>query len=117
MYYLVVLILDNPEDCPALLKAWDKEGVTGVTILNSSGLDRVRRGGFLDNVPLIPSLDQFFQNEEIYHRLLMSVVEGEEIVDRLIKASEKITGDLNQPNSGFLFVVPVIKVKGLNRNQ
>lgn len=117
MYYLVVLILDNPEECSALLQAWEAAGVRGVTILNSSGLDRVRRAGFLDNVPLMPSLDQFFQSEEVYHRMLMSVVEGEEMIDRLLVATENITGDLNQPNSGFLFAVPVARVKGLHRNQ
>ena len=38
MSYLVVLIVDDPDDCPSILDAWEAAGVSGVTILESSGL-------------------------------------------------------------------------------
>ena len=41
MSYLVVLIVDDPEDCPTILDAWDDLGVSGVTILESTGMGRV----------------------------------------------------------------------------
>lgn len=115
MYYLVVLIINNPEDCPTLLDAWENEGVKGITILNSSGLGRLRHAGLREDLPLMPSLEDLFQSEEIYHRLMMSVVDGQEIVDRLVKATYQITGDLDRPHSGFMFVVPVAQVFGLDR--
>ena len=33
MNYMVVLIVDDIEQCPAVLDAWEEEGVSGVTIL------------------------------------------------------------------------------------
>lgn len=114
-YYLVVLIVNDPEDCPALLEAWDAAGVSGITILYSSGLGGVRKAGLRDDLPLLPSLEDLFANEEITHRTLMSVVEGQPMVDRLVEVTRQITGDLDRPHSGFLFVVPVSQVYGLGR--
>jgi nitrogen regulatory protein PII len=115
MYYLVVLIVNDPDDCPALLDAWDAAGVKGITILNSSGLGRLRNAGLREDLPLIPSLEDLFQSEEVYHRLMMSVVESQEMVDKLVKVTYKITGDLDRPHSGFMFIVPVSQVFGLDR--
>mgnify|MGYP001769785802 CR=1 FL=1 len=115
MYHLVVLIVNEPEDCPALLDAWEAAGVKGITILNSSGLGRVRRAGLREDLPLMPSLEDLFQDEEIYHRMLLSVVDDQEMVDQLVKVTREITGDLDRPHSGFMFVVPVSQVYGLDR--
>jgi len=43
------------------------------------------------------------------------VVKDQELVDRMINAVKDISGDLDQPNSGFLFVVPVLQAIGMNR--
>jgi nitrogen regulatory protein PII len=115
MYYLVVLIVNDPEDCPALLEAWDAAGVKGITILNSSGLGRLRSAGLREDLPLIPSLEDLFKEEEIYHRMMMSVVESQDMVDQLVQVTRQITGDLDRPHSGFMFVVPVSQVYGLDR--
>ena len=113
MAFLVVLIINDPEDCPALLDAWEEAGVSGLTILESSGLGRVRKAGMRDDMPLMPSLQNIFGSSEVHHRTLMSVVENQEMVDRLVRISRELMGDLEEPNSGFLFVVPVTEVYGL----
>ena len=45
MSYLVVLIVDNPDDYPSILSAWEELGISGVTILESTGLGRFEKGG------------------------------------------------------------------------
>lgn len=115
MSYLVVMIVDNPDDCPAILDAWEALGVSGVTILESSGLGRYRLHGMREDMPLMPSLSDFLQQDEVRHRTLFSVVKDEELVDKMIAAIQDISGDLDQPDSGFLFVVPVVRAVGLNR--
>lgn len=117
MSYLVVLIMNDPANCPALLDAWEAAGVKGITILNSSGLGRVRNNGMRDDLPLMPSLGDLFKQEEVYHRMLMSVVDNQEMVDCLVKISQDITGDLEEPYTGFLFVVPVVQAVGLGRQE
>ena len=47
----------------------------------------------------------------------MSVVDNQEMVDCLVKISLDITGDLEEPHSGFLFVVPVVQAYGLGRQE
>jgi nitrogen regulatory protein P-II 1 len=106
MSYLVVLIADNPSDCPLILDAWEEIGVTGVTILDSTGLGRVRRAGLRDDLPLMPSLRELFQSDEVRHRTLLSVVEEQ---------AQNVIGDLDGPHTGFLFVVPVLQAYGLGK--
>ncbi len=115
MSYLVVMIVDDPENCSSILDAWDKIGVSGVTILESTGLGRIRKAALLDNIPLMPSLQDFLTSREVDHRTLLSVVENEAVVDRMVEAAQNITGDLNEPHTGILFVLPILKVYGLDR--
>lgn len=115
MSFLVVMIIDDPDKCPLILDAWDALGVSGVTILHSTGLGRLRRATFMDDLPLLPGLQDFEEAREVQHRTLLCVVENEEIVERMVDAAQDVTGDLEAPNSGFLFVLPVIKAYGLNR--
>jgi nitrogen regulatory protein P-II 1 len=116
MSYLVVLIVDDPDDCPSVLDAWEAAGVSGVTILESSGLGRLRQRG-RDDLPLMPGLRDLFSSSEIHHRTLFSVVETQEKVDEMVKLVSNIIGDLDEPHTGFLFVVPVLQALGFGRNR
>jgi len=115
MSYLVVLIVDDPDTCPDILHAWEKIGVPGVTILESSGYGRLRRGGLREDLPIMPSLAEILEGEEVHHRTLFSVVTEQSKVDEMVKIVQDLLGDLDEPNSGFLFVVPVLQAYGLNR--
>jgi nitrogen regulatory protein P-II 1 len=112
MSYMVVLTVDDIEQCPDVLDAWEEAGVSGVTILSSTGLGRFRRAGLCDDMPMMPNLHDFFRNEEEQHRTLFSVVETQEMVDKMVGAAQKIIGDLNNPHTGFMFVLPVSQVYG-----
>lgn len=115
MSFLVVMIVDDPDQCPAIIDAWSELGVSGVTILESTGMGRLRRAALRDDVPLLPRLQDFLSAREIHHRTLFSVVKDEATVDRMVEAAQKFTGDLNTPHTGILFVLPVLKAFGLNR--
>ena len=115
MAQLVVLIVDDPEDCPGILEAWEEIGVSGVTILESSGLGRYRRAGLRDDMPLMPSLRDLFEAKEVAHRTLLSVVDSETIVDQMVDVATQIIGDLDEGHTGFLFVVPVTRVYGFGK--
>lgn len=109
---LLVLVLDNLEQCPDVLDAWEAAGVTGVTILESTGLNRMRQG-IRDDYPLLPSLRSLLAGSETHHRTLFSVIEDETVLERAIAATQRVVGDLSQPYTGLLFVVPVSQVLGL----
>ena len=117
MSYLVVLIVDDIDDCPAILDAWEAAGVLGITILASTGLGHIRRAGLRDDMPLMPSLQDLFESEEVQHRTLLSVVDSQELVDKMVAIAQEVISDLNNPNTGFLFVVPVIQAYGLGKHR
>jgi nitrogen regulatory protein PII len=117
MAFLVVLILDDVDQCHPLLDAWEAAGARGVTMLESSGIGRVRRAHMRDDIPLLPSLQRFFQSEERHHRTLFSVVESEEQAQKLIDAAQSVVGDFSQPNTGLVFVIPLQQVVGLHKTQ
>ena len=117
MSYLVVLIVNDIDKCPAVLDAWEKAGVTGVTILNSSGLGHLRLSGLRDDIPLLPDLDDLLGSDEIDHRTLISVVAEQGLVDQMVELTQKIIGDLEEPDTGFLFVIPGIQAYGLKKRR
>ncbi len=114
---MVVIVVNNPDDYPAVLEAWEALGLSGVTILDSSGLGRVRRAGMLEDFPLMPSMNDYFDDREIHHRTLISVVDDPLIVDKMIESVQRIVGNLEDKNTGFLFVLPVTRVVGMGKNR
>ncbi len=111
--FLIVLVVDDIDYCPKVLDAWEEAGVTGITILESSGLGRIRQAGLREDMPLIPSMHDIYQFGEIHHRTLLSVVKSQEMVDKIVGVSQEIIGNLDDPHTGFLFVVPVLQTYGL----
>ncbi len=112
MAYLVVLVLDKSDQCSSILDAWESAGAKGITIIESTGLGRVRRAALRDDLPLMPSLHDLLRGAESNHRTLFSVVDSQVQVDDLIAATQVVTGDLAQPDTGLMFVVPLLQVLG-----
>jgi nitrogen regulatory protein PII len=117
MAYLVVLVLDDPDRCQDILDAWEAAGAPGVTILDSSGLGRVRRAGIRDDVPLMPSLSDLLRRQEDHHRTLFSVVKDQSQVEAIAQATQAIIGELDRGHTGLLFAVPVSQVYGLHKKR
>jgi nitrogen regulatory protein PII len=117
MSFLVVLVVDDIDRVPEILHGWEKIGVPGVTVLESTGMGRIHRAGFRDDLPLMPSFRDLVESVEIHHRTLFSVVADEALVDRMIAVAEKVIGDLEDANTGFLFVTPVLKAIGVGKHR
>ena len=114
MYYMVLAIINELERCPDVLDAWEALEVPGITILNSTGLGTVKATNIRDDLPLMPSLSELFRSKETHHRTIFTVVDSEELVERLIVETQRVIGDLDQPHNGALFVLPVHRAVGLS---
>jgi nitrogen regulatory protein P-II 1 len=113
MNYLILFVVDQIEDCPAVFDAWEEVGVSGITIWESTGLGRIRgRTGVRDDLPMMPSLRSLMQSREEHHRTLMTAVKDMETVDAVIAATESALGPLDQPNKGVILVLPLVRVVG-----
>lgn len=114
MYYLVLLVVDDLNKFSSALDAWSAAKVPGITILDSTGMGRLQKGGFRDDLPMMPSLGDLLRSQEHRHRTIFSVVEGEETVERLIQITENVLGDLNDPDTGMLVALPVARAAGIH---
>ena len=113
--YLILFVLQDISKLEEVLAAWENAGVKGITILRSLGLAHARKHGLREDIPLIPSIDDFLSRDEDFNRTLFTVTDSEDMIDRVITATEAITGDLDTPDSGLLVVLPVTRARGLHR--
>ena len=115
---MVMMILHDPDKLQDLLDAWEAIGVPGATILHSTGLGRTRTNpGMWDDLPLIPNLRDFYEHDEYFGRTVFTVVPDEAMADKVVEATNQVTGDLDQPDTGMLVVLPLLKVFGLVKRE
>lgn len=111
MKHMVMLIMTNPDHCMDMLEAWEAAGAPGITILETTGLNTLRKStGVRDDLPLMPSLADIFRATEEHHRTIFSVVDDEAQVDKLLATTEQIFARYetdNIENSAVVFVLPV----------
>lgn len=112
---LLVAVVLKVDTCHDVIRLWEEAGVSGATILDSIGMRHVLEHVQRDDLPLMPSLRSLLETEEYRHRTMLSVVPDDLDLDDLIRRTEAIVGDFDRADSGFLFVVPVLQVRGLGR--
>ena len=109
--HAILMVLDDPNRLDELLEAWEGAGVSGATILESSGMHRrrqqVRGARYAFPFPVLS------QGEHEGHYSLLTVVVDDEAVRRCIEAAESVVGPLDGPNSGMLIAWPVPVARGV----
>ncbi len=108
--HMILFVLDNPDLLDDLLDAWESVGITGVTITESTGIYRFRSAR--KKIPMRYVFGAVGAKTEVGHFTLMALVKAEETVQRCLEATEKLVGDLEQPNTGVFAAWPVAMVKG-----
>ncbi|MCW5881514.1 MAG: hypothetical protein KIS91_11325 [Anaerolineae bacterium] len=112
MPHLIVMVVDQEDAVSDVIDAWQRCGVTGMTLLSSSGLGRVLRDAEL---PLMSSLRNLFASSLETHSTIFVVVPDDFDIQGLFDATEAVTGSLDSPDSGIIFASPVTHVRGLGR--
>ena|ERR1700690_738389 len=113
---LILFILHDPEKLRALLDAWSEAGISGATVLYSTGLGRLNQVEALrDDLPLMPSLEDFLPHTEHLSRTIFTMIEDEAVVERVVEATQRVVGDLCEPDRGLLIVLTVAQVYGLRK--
>jgi hypothetical protein len=113
MAQLLIMVLDNPALLNRVLEAWTEVGVRGITVLDSTGVQRLRSqtGG---DLPTFLGFRRLARTDQYSHCTLFSVTDAE-TVRRVVPATEAVVGDLNTPDTGILFTLPVGEVWGLDK--
>jgi hypothetical protein len=114
--FLILFVLNDPDRLEDLLIAWEDNGIQGATVLFSTGLGRIRQmEAWRDDMPLIPSLRDFYEVPENMNRTVFTIVEDEAHVDAIVAATKKIVGELDERETGLLLVLPVARAYGVNK--
>ena len=114
--YLILLVLNDPDKLEDLLIAWEESGIQGATVFFSTGLGRIRQlDGWRDDMPLIPSLRDFYDVPENMNRTIFAVVKDEAQVDKVVAATKQVIGELDEGKTGLLLTLPVTGAYGMNK--
>lgn len=108
---LLVLVLNKVECLEDLLQAMLDEGISGATVLESTGMARVL-GNNDEAPPIFGSLRLFMDPEREGSRTLLMAVTDEQ-VGKIRAIVRRVTGGLDQPDTGVLFTVPILTVEGI----
>lgn len=108
MNYMVMIVFEETKKLDALLEALCSVGISGATIIESTGLHRRRR----KHVAMRFNFEQLGTLMEQSNYTLFTVVD-ESLVEPCVAAVEKVLGCLDQPNTGVLAAWPVPMVRGL----
>ncbi|MBP8863038.1 MAG: hypothetical protein KBH71_02165 [Anaerolineae bacterium] len=111
--FMVMCVLDNPDKLDAVLEAWEAVGVSGVTIVESSGI--FRRQTKHRRIPMRFDFEQLVERAERGNYTLFTLVENEAMVEQCVSAVEEVVGDLSMPNTGILTAWPLSMVRGLSK--
>ena len=113
----ILFVLNKPDSLEEVLTAWEKAGVSGITVLPSTGLGRIRqKEGLRDDIPLIPSLQDFYHHDPEFSHTLFTIVE-DDLTGKVIAATEEVVGDLEEPGNGILVVLPIKSTHGYFRRE
>ncbi len=113
MNQMLIFVLNDLDKCADLLEAWDATGAKGITCIDTTGLGSMRRATERGDLPFYPSLVDLLRAREHHHRTFFTVVDDEALLEKLIRAAQDAVGDLDAPNTGILFTVPVNNVYGI----
>src|SRR5687768_10960512 len=99
MAKLVVAVIEDPNLSNDVMLAWNRLGVQSATLIESIGMERLRRASLLrDDLPLMPSLEALEESRLLRNSTVFAVVSDAVDVEGLIAATERIVGDLADEN-------------------
>ena len=112
-YQILFFVLNKTEMLDTLMVALNKAGIKGATILNSTGMAHSLAAK--EDSYIISSLRAFLTPDREESRTIFMVL-TEEQVKTAREVIHQVVGDLSDPYSGVIFVIPAIYVEGLSQS-
>jgi nitrogen regulatory protein PII len=116
---LVILITARLEKGLEVAEAWQKVGAPGLTIIRTHGLHRLQeevREGSVELPRMVTSMAMamahIIDNVSERGEMILSVVD-DDLVDKLEQAATDILGNLTEPYTGVMFVLPIERAVGV----
>lgn len=109
---LLFFVLNDVSKLDPLMVELADQGIKGATVFTSTGMAHSLYNH--GESKLMNSLRALLGPDQTENKTILTVV-NEEQEKIFFDVTEKIVGDLNKPNTGVIFTVPVDNVRGLSR--
>ena len=109
--FLLLMVLDDSTKLSEVLEAWRGVGVPGITILESTGMNRVLPRHTAQ--PMYAGFSHLFAGGRVGHNTLFAIVESMSIAESAASATEELLGDLSKPHTGIMCAIPISQTWGL----
>ena len=100
---MVCIILNEEEYVDDLLAVLMELEITGATILDGVGMERV----LANDVPIFAGLIQSLGGSRPYNKNILALVKNKEMLTELIGVLEEVGIDFKKPGVGGIFALPV----------
>jgi len=105
---LLVAIISKPGQVPDILDEFLEIGVHA-TVIDSTGMVRLL-------APHVPFFSRFaeFGRDVAHNKTIFTVIPTDELVNKAVDSIERIVGNLDEPDTGLVFTLPVDFCKGIS---
>lgn len=108
---LLVTILKKVNVMDELIKNLARAGVKGATILDGTGMAESLMD--MEDLPLFGVLRRIMSDEEREVSKVMMIALKDDMVQDVMKIIKAVVGDLNEPNTGIMFTLPIANFEGI----
>ncbi|MCD5410873.1 MAG: hypothetical protein LRZ93_04365 [Clostridiales bacterium] len=109
---LLVIILNRIEYLTEILDGFVDAGIKGATIIDSSGMGHL----VADHIPFFAQFAELSHVDKHHSKTIFTVVNCCEEKDKAVEIVEECVGDITEPDTAFIFSLPVTFIKGLAVN-
>ncbi len=109
---LVVIVLNKTEKLDDLLSAFEENGITGATILDSKGMASELTEH--EDYPIVASLRLMLNPAHRENKTIFMLTQDEKVME-ISRIANSVNGGFDQPDTGILFTVPVGYAEGLHK--
>lgn len=100
---LVFLVLNEPDHLHDVLTALVEAGCGAATVIESQGMGHI----ISQEVPIFAGFRDLFAGSKPYNFTIFTVVDNQEVVDRITAVVRDVLEAVEDPAKGVLFSVPV----------
>ena len=110
--YLLINVLERSEELPTIMEQFAKIGITGSTVIDSTGMGRVLMKTRA-TLPVMQQINKVTTDLESSNKTILTVIKEKKRLNEAIKIVKSLCGDLNKPGQGILFAMPLKIVEGV----
>ena len=110
--FIILCVVDRAEHLNDVLQAWKSVGITGITIIESTGLHRLSEQ---HRIPMRYALGSI--SSERGNLTLFTVVDHEDLIQACLEKTEAVVGDFAEANTGIFVAWPLAFAKGVSGKQ